>query len=406
MGRAEWNALVAVGAILFVLGLKLASRDDPPPQEADLLPAAAVPAAGTDDAYPLFLKLNAAFPLTADERAVLTKHFDGKASSETAVAGYLARSTETLALFAELGRRSTFQDPNYRDLSAVGPATPVPQFFSVVAAAKLSSLQAEALLKKGRAAEALAQALTIVDAGRAFTRGHQQLIEYLVGLLVTDIGAKRALEIAASGKVDRARLVAAAAHMSAPSNAAPGLQEALRYQYLIQKHVLDHLPELAAGNTRSKYAPRNLMIAASAKGGWYIYMPNRTRALFADRFRRMITEAGKPCLLAAVPEQEPLPIGLRPNMVGRILYDIAIPSYQKIFARRCESDFRETAAAAAAAVRAYRLDHGRFPASLSELTPGYLATAPVDPFSGGAPLYSAETGELHSAGKDSEGKPL
>jgi hypothetical protein len=406
MGRAGWIALSAVGTIVFVLGLKLASRDDPAPQDADLLPAAAslsAPGAAADDAYPAFLKLRAALALSPEERDVLNRHFDGKISSETAVAGFIARNAESLALFAELSRYANFQDPAYRDLSAVGPATPVPQMVSVVSAAKMSSLQAKALFERGRAREALEQALSIVAVGRMFARSRSTMICELVGLLVLDIGSKRALQIMAGGKLDRAQLLAAAAALSPPTGAAAGLQEALRYEYVSEVHILDHLAEDAA---KGQPPAKRLMMESVAKGGSYLYLPHRTKALFAARLRLFIAAAGRPCLQANVPPFEILPWKLRPNMVGLILYNIAVPSYEKINIRRCESDFRLTSAAAAAALQAYRLDHGRYPASLSELTPEYLGSAPVDSFNGGAPLYSAETGEIHSAGKDSEGKPL
>ena len=405
MGRAGNNALVMVGLLVAFLAMKLASRDDPAPQDADLIPAA-VPAAGPGDAYPVFLKLNAALPLSLQEGELLTKQLDGKGSDRAAVEALIVRSTEALALFSDLSRCPTFQDPNYRDLATVGPYTHIPVFRAVVAAARMDSIQAESLLKKGRAEEALAKALLIVDAGRVFTRSHPQMIAEMVGMLVMNIGAKRALQVATSGKLGRAQLLNASARLSSPTGAASGLQDALRYEYVVQVYALDHLPELAVKGQGNPNIPRNLMIAAAARGGWYIYMPHRTKALVSVRFRPFVEEAVKPCLQARVPPFEVLPVGLRPNMVGRILYNIAVPSYEKLFTRRCETDFHMTQAAAAAALQAYRLDHGRFPASLSELTPGYLATGAVDPFNGAALLYSADSGEVHSAGKDTDGKPL
>ncbi|HEX4047963.1 MAG TPA: hypothetical protein VH309_09025 [Elusimicrobiota bacterium] len=405
MGRARRIAAGAAGMLVFILVVKLASRDDPPPQDADLIPAA-IPASAADDAYPVYRRLDAALALTQEERGVLSKDFDGAVPDEPAVAGFIARSTEALALFARLDGRSAFLDPNYRDLSTVGPATPVPIMASVVAAAEMTSLQAESLLKAGRARDALAKSLLIVDAGRALTRARAQLLPNLVGTLLVQIGAKRALAAARSGRLDRATLLEAAARLSEPTDAAASLQNGLRYEYVRQAYTLDHLDEFSIHRGEAGNTPRNLMIASMARGGWYAYLPHRTKALFAGRFHLLVAEAARPCLQARIPPFSPLPIGLRPNIVGRILFNIATPSYEKLYTRRCETDFRLTAAAAGAALQAYRLDHGRFPASLSELTPGYLAAAPVDAFTDAAPVYSSQTGEIHSAGADSEGKPL
>lgn len=141
------------------------------------------------------------------------------------------------------------------------------------------------------------------------------------------------------------------------------------------------------------------------RSGFYFYLPHHTQALFAGRFRQLIAAADKPCLREPVPPIEISPYWGRPNMVGRILYDISIPQYEKLLTRRCEGDFRLTAAATAAALEAYRVDHGRFPATLAALAPGYLPAAPVDPFTGAAPLYTG-SGEIRSAGTDDEGKAL
>ena len=61
------------------------------------------------------------------------------------------------------------------------------------------------------------------------------------------------------------------------------------------------------------------------------------------------------------------------------------------------------------AIRAYSLEHGRNPAKLGDLVPGYLPEVPKDPFGGGPFVYRlTPTGyELHSSGIDeATGKPL
>ncbi len=63
------------------------------------------------------------------------------------------------------------------------------------------------------------------------------------------------------------------------------------------------------------------------------------------------------------------------------------------------------------AIRAYSLEHGRNPAKLADLVPGYLPEAPKDPFSGGQLVYRVTpTGYLLYSvgvdGVDSGGKNL
>ena len=61
------------------------------------------------------------------------------------------------------------------------------------------------------------------------------------------------------------------------------------------------------------------------------------------------------------------------------------------------------------ALRAYRLDHGSYPAALAQLLPAYLHSIPPDPFGAGEPLHYRRTGQgytLYSIGpngKDDHG---
>lgn len=396
----RWGRQLAVLLAVLVV-VKLASRDDPPPADADLLPSAYATSPATDG-YPVFTKLAAVFPLSPAEVQTLGKRLDA-APDEKLDAPFIARSTEALALFGEFSRRSSFADPRFIDPAAAGPGAPVPMLFPLVGGARLASLRARTLLAKGRASDALGLALSVVDAGRVLER-RAQIIQSLVGIVLFEIGSKETLAVIRSGKLPRARLLEAASRLSAPSGAAAGLQEALRFEYSVQIHTLDDL---------SKYDPdgrpnvlRKMLFSAVSKGGWYLYLPNRTKGLFAARFRPVIARAVEPCAKPAVPPFEVLPVGWRPNVIGRLLYDIAIPSFEKLSQRRCRADFGLTQAAVAAAAEAYRLDHRCFPSSLAELTPEYLPAAPVDPFTGEAPLYTPADGAIHSAGKDIDGKPL
>ena len=61
------------------------------------------------------------------------------------------------------------------------------------------------------------------------------------------------------------------------------------------------------------------------------------------------------------------------------------------------------------AIQAYSLEHGRNPAKLADLVPGYLPEVPKDPFGGGEMVYrlTPTDYELHSIGIDgSTGKPI
>jgi hypothetical protein len=99
---------------------------------------------------------------------------------------------------------------------------------------------------------------------------------------------------------------------------------------------------------------------------------------------------GQPTLAAAMammPPKRPQPRGVA--MLAHLLSSILLPSLSS----SVEQHFRELtdhrAAVIALAIRLWRFDHaGRWPASLDELAPQYLAAVPVDPMSPtGAPFH-------------------
>jgi hypothetical protein len=58
------------------------------------------------------------------------------------------------------------------------------------------------------------------------------------------------------------------------------------------------------------------------------------------------------------------------------------------------------AAELAVALRRFRLDRGAYPDELSALAPEYLASVPIDPFTGRPPVYTRKGAgfELHAEG--------
>lgn len=394
-------AMVIGTAAVVMLGLISIQRttpDAPSADDADMRPRAS--AAGADDAYPDFVKITAALKVASEEREILTKLQESKTPDLAVAEPLIARNAEALALFAVFSRRARLTDPNYSDPDKVGPETPIPLYFPVVAAARLSSLRSGILLRQGRAPEALDEALGVMDAGQVLLRSDQPIISALVGMLVTDIGARRALSVVESGALDKARLLEAARRLSAHRGGIAALQAGLRFEYLATSNMLDNIVEHA-----SKMPDWHWYHALAARSR-YLYQPRRTRALYAARFRGLVEEAAKPCLQARQPSHEPVTVDAKPNTVGRVLFNYAFPNYEKLYVKRCETDFRVAAVVAAAALAAYRRDHKRWPAALGDLVPGYVAAVPADPFTGTPLLYSAETSEIHSAGKDADGKPL
>lgn len=381
--------LVIPPAFLFTLDRVVV--DAPPPQDADLRPAPgrADPAS---NAHPDFAAMAAQLQLTGAERGYLKAQLEAGATDWAVIDALTRKNAPVLELFARFSRRGVFEDPASRDPAAVTALTPVPQFYPLVSAAQLVALRSQRHLKEGRPREALADALLVCDAGEVLLRSAQPLLVPLIGFLVAETGSQAVYRVIADGKLSAADLKAAAARLSAPVPGAAALQAGLRYEYVSGANMLDEIAAHAEGAALPAWFHKN---AARHR---FFYQRNATQALFAERFRAYIEEAGKPCFDVRVPEHKPA-LHLGVNAVGRSLASVAPPAYEKLFTRRCEAEFQRTAIGAAAAVEAFRRERGRAPRDAAELVPAYLPAVPIDPFTGRPAQYVAATGRLRPAAR-------
>lgn len=373
-----------------LLALHFVVGDAPPPQDADLRPVLVVARPG--NAQPDFVALTEAVKLTGGEREYLKRQLEAGVTDQAGVDRLLARSTEVLELFARFSKRSHFEDPLYRDPSKIDYTTPIPQFFPIVTGAHLVALRGERALEAGRADAALKDALMIADAAQLFLGSRQPLIISLVGFLLSDVASRGVHRAAAGGRLGAAELKDAAARLSRLDDGAAALAAGLRYEYVSGANMLKDLPRYEQAGERLPW--RKL----SAKHRFF-YQPNATQALFEGRFRPVIEQADKPCLEAKVPEFQPVTL-LGANVVGKTIFNVAMPSYEKLYTRRCQSQFLRTAAAVEAAYAAFRLEKGRAPRGLAELG------AYVDPFTGKEPAFAPETGRISTPGRTTEGKEI
>jgi hypothetical protein len=126
---------------------------------------------------------------------------------------------------------------------------------------------------------------------------------------------------------------------------------------------------------------------------------------------------GQPTLAAAralMPNIQPMRNRRGLSMWTHMLSSILMPSFDRFVVTHFRGLTDRRAAVIALAIRLWRFDHaGKWPATLEELTPKYLATAPVDPMSltaapfhykpdapGGAIIYSVGEGGVDFGGSE------
>lgn len=120
----------------------------------------------------------------------------------------------------------------------------------------------------------------------------------------------------------------------------------------------------------------------------YLYKPNETKALFAERYRMMHIQSQEPCVHHGSTDTEDwsawekAKVFVGPNSVGKIMYHTGRASLETFERRRCSSDTRLAATIVMLALRAHEIENGEFPETLEHLVPRYLSAVPVDAFDG------------------------
>ena len=149
----------------------------------------------------------------------------------------------------------------------------------------------------------------------------------------------------------------------------------------------------------------------------YLFQPYRTRARFADFYRRRILEAALPCSQKTepvVPEVDPEDpwrgVGLREasNISGALLFRTAVRRYREAEPKRCIADTWVVETAVLLGLHAYESAKGELPKNLQELVPEYIAAVPLDPFDGQELRYVPAARYVYSVGSnftDEGGRP-
>ncbi len=148
------------------------------------------------------------------------------------------------------------------------------------------------------------------------------------------------------------------------------------------------------------------MAAAWQKKGYLLrirLMGKRTiMANYTRYMNQEVANARQP--YAAHPADPPIP--------SDPMSQILLPVFTKVRFNDARSSTENALLLTLLALRAYRLDHGAYPAALSALAPNYLKAVPDDPFALSGPLRYKNLGSkylLYSVGpdgKDDGGKPI
>ncbi len=134
--------------------------------------------------------------------------------------------------------------------------------------------------------------------------------------------------------------------------------------------------------------------------GSYLYQPNRTLGLVAERFRSAQRGSDQPCSKLGDGAADRVQAWelVRPNPVGRVIVGLSTFDFTPFFEHRCAVNVELAATRTLLALKAYHSATGALPQRLDALVPDYLDALPIDDFDGRPLRYSRSEGRIYSVG--------
>lgn len=310
-------------------------------------------------------------------------------------------------------KRPYFQSPQLADPSQIDFQTMFPEYSQIRDIARLSLLKARYLQAIGRDDEALDLMVKVVKLGQMMEDSPRpSLITYLVGRAIKEIGLKGLREI-----IPKLSLSSDVLHRYAKSllqyrESEGGFERAGKMEYLVVINTLSQWE--SASKDRFQFTKmkakwgEDIYKLAEGTERRELYKPNKTRLLFAQRYRRFVSNARKPFYkdidIAGLQQQKQAPHRrnalFTDNILGKAFFDLSSFSFLPAFEQKCLGNFSVEATACLLALKAYERDKGRLPNSLRELVPDYLPYLPLDPFDGKPLRYSKVKKLIYCVGKD------
>jgi len=275
--------------------------------------------------------------------------------------------------------------------------------------ARLTSLRALWFFKQGKEKEAFDEAMKGVKFGHMIEGSKGQLIHYLVGMGVKEIGLDRMRMMMPRTSLPPDRLKGYAEALANYEANEEGLADAFRVEYTVFAGLTD---DLARGARDLDFGKVDMEERDHTKKGYsgYFFQPNKTKRLLAEMYRGCISNIPRTWAerdYSGLPEPPEGPgflmmarYAVSGNAIGKILVPMLAPAMERTQLAKCRTDLSVSITRLLLALKAYKTDTGELPLSLDELVPEYLDAVPRDPFGGKPIRYSREESILYSVGED------
>lgn len=314
-------------------------------------------------------------------------YLSGKKWDEKIVKEILQKNESALSFFDAAAKKEKFQNPAYADPDKISIDMKLTPMNSRRSIARLSSLKALYLFKQGNEREALEESIKIIDVGQKMQDSQGSLIEYLVALAMKDIGLQRVRQVLMQSVTLSPELLSAYANkLERYKNNEDGLQRVWKGEHLISLQVVDS-------------------ITSHGKLNLFYLQPNRIKNLRTQFIRDQVRDIDIPCafIKGEIESNDPPEFFrsiITENSFGELLFNAVSGSLFSVDNKKCQEDFAVSSTQLTAALKAYWLENGSYPASLNELAPKYISKVPEDPFDSKLIRYSSEKKIIWSVGKD------
>jgi hypothetical protein len=270
------------------------------------------------------------------------------------------------------------------------------------AISRVEAIQAVALFREQNEKDAFGSVVKIIQFGQRVENSGGPIIHYLVGAAIKSIGLQRIQQMIPQTTFQETNLVGLIDVLNGFKANREGLTNALKVEYEMERDWVDNF---AAGKISTMNSNSDQTVVSL--GLKVVFSAAKTKMKFAQTARVLLDSVSKP--YGGIPWSD-LPVvstNASPwqrlfsgNAVGDIFFELLEPSLQSFASRKCRENVEVTATQLLLALKAYKMQHGKLPASLSELVPEFFAQVPIDDFDGKPFRYTPDKKLIYSVGPD------
>lgn len=402
------------------------ARDIAPIDDSDLRLEKVI-VADSVNAYFDLIKLKDVIYYPDDKKQIIADMVAGKTWDAQLAQELISKNTEAFKYFADASMKPEYQDPASADPVDISPNSILPPLNSFRNTANLSAVRAISLSNQGRHKEAMDEAFRSVNVGQKILDSQGSLIGYLVGSSMKSTGLRATQKILETSKIKTSELKKYSQELDKYYKNEEGLVNAFKAERysriwsleILHKGILNRQPfsndPIEKGSTDVSWIMQELMDPSpnftNLEGRYepsYYFQLNKSKLLEADLTRSQIDDANRTCAdlkgfnVKKLDLTSPAEIIKTENAIGIILRDAVAGSIDTVFSRKCQEDVLVGATQITFALKAFKNDTKKYPATLEELVPKYLDVVPTDPFDGKLLKYSAEKKIIYSVGEDKQ----